>query len=225
MERSFRSFIQDNPHALAISENPESGEAVVHVNFGKFMPFTFALIVGDAVHNLRTALDHANWELRGLDGGAQNRHTTLPVRDNRIDYEAACNGIKTPIGDLPDFFKALEMFKGGSGDLIYALHELNIIDKHMFLPTAGRSVVIPSSDLNVTTLSIGVQIRQSGTISATPIEADENTKLTLDICFGDIEVFQFKPIVPTLVHLADAVEQVIERFEALVACRNGRFVS
>src|SRR4051794_25168032 len=31
------------------------------------------LIVGDAVHNLRVALDHAYWELLGIDGGDRKR--------------------------------------------------------------------------------------------------------------------------------------------------------
>jgi hypothetical protein len=46
---------------------------------------------------------------------------TLPIRKQRVDYIAACHGIKTPRGDLPDLFESLEFHEGGAGDLIYRL--------------------------------------------------------------------------------------------------------
>lgn len=110
-------------------------------------PPTFALIIGDVVHNLRTALDHANWELRGQDGGKQDRYTKLPVGDDKTKFESQCHGIRTPRGDLPSFYIPFEFFNGGKGHNIFVLHDLDIIDKHMILSIVGTSLLFtPRSD-------------------------------------------------------------------------------
>lgn len=124
LKRTISRFIEQHAHATYASARTEAGEGMLTVTLGKELPpRTIPLVVADAIHNLRTALDHANWELRGLDGGAQNRYTSLPIRDTRADYESLCDTIKTPTGDLPNFFKSLEFFKDGAGHLIWALHD------------------------------------------------------------------------------------------------------
>lgn len=56
----FGTFVKQHPHALHIDNDASSGLITVEVRFSEPLPASLALIIGDAVHNLRTALDHAN---------------------------------------------------------------------------------------------------------------------------------------------------------------------
>src|SRR5689334_6111092 len=96
VDASFTSFIQTHPHRLAMVVNPETGRMDIKVRLNHELPKSIALTVGDAIHNMRTALDHMTWEVVGRDKGTQDRWLKLPAGDNRVNYEATCQGIKTP---------------------------------------------------------------------------------------------------------------------------------
>ena len=90
IERQFAAFVRGKPHRFRIQSDPNTGVLAIRVRFVKEPPATLALIIGDAIHNMRIALDHAIWELVGLDGGTQDRYLKFPTGDNRIDFEASC---------------------------------------------------------------------------------------------------------------------------------------
>jgi hypothetical protein len=129
LETAFHTFVKDNPHTIRSSGDPKTGRTIVRVHFDQPIPDTLALIIGDAIHNLRAALDHATWELIGLDGGTQDRYLKFPTGDNRINYEASCKGLKTPREDTKKFFIALAVYKGGAGNILYTLNLLDNADK------------------------------------------------------------------------------------------------
>lgn len=215
LKKSVRIFAEHNTHGTAVHENTETGDKTVVINLGQELPINFTLIASDAIHNLSAALDHANWELRGLDGGTQNRHTKLPIADDRISFEGICGGIKTPTDDLPNFFQSFEFFKDGHGHLIWALHKLDVIDKHMFLSIdTGPSiaVTIPAG----TTM---LEIAAFGTENKSPVKVNKNPDKPFQIFFSNVGPFQFKEVFTTLDDLAADVTRVIREFETFVKVR------
>lgn len=77
----------------------------------------------------------------------------------------------------------------------------------MFLPVVAQSFVVRNLGLDSNGFTVG------------PPEIEQNADSATDIFFGNIGSFKFKPIIPTLVHLTDAVKQTIRQFEALDASR------
>jgi hypothetical protein len=116
LQRAFDVFVAQNPHALSFKAEPNTGSLLVQLRFKVDIPNSFALILGDAIHNLRCAMDHLTWELIGIDGGEQDRYLKFPTsHGTRQDYKATCNGMKKPRDDTKKFFAALEVYKGGKG--------------------------------------------------------------------------------------------------------------
>jgi hypothetical protein len=103
LEAVFASSVRDHPDPIRIEHNAETGIVVASIIDPDF-PTSLPLIICDAIHNLRVALDHAMWELIGLDGGTQDHRTAFPVRRERQAYEDACMGrdgaVKTPRDDI-----------------------------------------------------------------------------------------------------------------------------
>src|SRR5687768_16440862 len=108
---AFDGFVETHKYTLSVSQDPDSGTSAIDIDFSDPKPEHFALILGDAIHNLRTALDHAMWELMGHDRGQQHETLYFPTSKGRkAEYEAVCNGLKTPRDDSKKFFIALEAF-------------------------------------------------------------------------------------------------------------------
>ncbi len=116
---------------------------MVQVRFVEPVPSAFAVIIGDAVHNLRCALDHMMWELIGRDGGTQNKHLQFPCRESKVDFEGACKGIQTPSDWIRRLLASFECYIGGKGEVLYVIHMLDVSDKHRIIGPVLRATSHP----------------------------------------------------------------------------------
>jgi hypothetical protein len=193
-----------------------------------------SLIIGDAVHNLRSALDHAYWELMGLDGGVQDRSTSFPIhRGTRIDYAGACKGIPTPRQDTKDFMCTIEAYPDGVGNVFCRIHEIDISDKHALLVavlglTALRNCEIIRPDGQRETWDhIGYAhevLRDDGTATIRPFGAgrfktEDKAEASFEVLFSEPEIVELEPVIPTLDDFIAEVTSVLNRMERFVAER------
>ncbi|NKE72274.1 hypothetical protein [Candidatus Manganitrophus noduliformans] len=235
LRSTINAFLQRHPYTLSVRHNPNGNEITIEMNLREQAPSAIPLILGDSIHNLRTALDHATWELIGLDGGTQDRYTTFPTGAELPGYKGTCNGIKTPRSDTKEFLASFEAYKGGKGEILYALHCLDVEDKHIILtPTVNVSsirrmtVIRPDGivALTVTNQMCGMdkigrsRIMTLGIVPGSTIEFNPDTDSTVDIFFGDIEFFKFQPIIPTIVQISNAVSHAIGQFDNFVKTRS-----
>ena len=51
-------FLKRNPYRRVAQENPETGERVTVFRVVETAPDQISLVLGDAIHNLRSSLDH-----------------------------------------------------------------------------------------------------------------------------------------------------------------------
>ena len=95
-----------------------------------------ALILGDAIHNLHCALDHA-WRavLTKLCPASINNQTKFPIFPVRDKVEAALRGVKIDSAAPELFDLVLNHIKPheGGNDSIWFIHILDIDDKHRLL--------------------------------------------------------------------------------------------
>jgi hypothetical protein len=232
LEATFRAYVDLNPYVLGSKENPETATKMATIRYTMELPSDIALILGDAVHNLRVALDHTVWELIGLDRDTQDHYTQFLTGKDRVSYEASCNGIKTPRDDAKKFLISLAAYKDGGGNDLYAIARLDNIDKHTIIIPAMTACTPPNVQLirpggsvwwemgSPTFISpLGGAVGWGGVDPANTVQFDQNRKPTFAIGFGKIEVFPEDPIIPTLLHLADAVGETIGKFAEFVGTR------
>jgi hypothetical protein len=232
LESLVQSFSQSKPYTLVVQEHPhtrtQTRAMMGSMIFTSEVPDGVALILGDAVHNLRTSLDHIAWELVGLDRGTQDKHTAFTLRDTRVNYDSACNGILTPRADTKKFFLALECYEGGKGQDLYRLGQLDNTDKHTTIALALRAGRLPGLQLidpegKVVDTMSGTNFAGLGVGFGWParpgytVQFDPNSEPAVDVTFRDI--FQGESVAPTLLHLADAVQQTLGKFEVFVSTR------
>jgi len=129
------SFSDTNGPSLKI--NDSSGEQFLHYGLtDRSLRSDIALIVGDAIHNLKSALDIAYREtIRVLSPNGFTAKTKFIVGNNRRHLESSLTKTAKigPHSPLFDFLvERVKSYKGGDSD-IYALHKLDIDDKHHLL--------------------------------------------------------------------------------------------
>jgi hypothetical protein len=109
------------------------------------VPASWSAIVGDLLHNLRSALDHLAWQLVLLTGGTPDPlKTVFPIRYPGAVPAAAPEiyGLDTTHPAAFDILRAVDLLQPyhtwnkGSTDLLWYVHDLNRIDKHRKLLVA-----------------------------------------------------------------------------------------
>jgi hypothetical protein len=191
------------------------------------------LITGDIIHNLRSCLDHLAWQLVDANGGKPSSHTMFPIFEDPTaptDYKSRIERILK--GASPDAIKlvqSLHPYKGGN-DGLYALHRLDITDKHRLLITVGivaTAITIYTAQIdinrppNMPRLSVpmelwppfgtfpledGAEIHRISPASFADarLEVDMNPEFKMQIAFGEHGVFEGEPLVAAPTVLSSA---------------------
>ena len=99
-------------------------------------PSEVPLILGDAIHNLRCALDIMTCEQVTLAGGTPTKRTQFPFGDSRDKLINSLKKDRVITATCPVFYDlivdTIKPYLGGN-DALCALHELDITDKHKLL--------------------------------------------------------------------------------------------
>lgn len=135
LEQIARDHVAFNVQAMKRQPNPKKWRKR---GVGSAPPRHTPTILGDAIHNLRSALDHAYCALVIANGYEITNRTAFPFYPNKDRaLEALTNKGKfrsdTPNKDVLEFiFNELKPFRDDGSDL-YILHKLDIDDKHKVL--------------------------------------------------------------------------------------------
>ena len=120
----------------------DSQELVVSVAEQAPLDPTLPLMVGDCVHNARSALDHVVYQLALLNNAPKDAaaKTSFPVCLTPKEFKNATKGKIAPFVSSAAFaeIERLQPYKTGNkeNDLLWILSQLDIIDKHRLLIVA-----------------------------------------------------------------------------------------
>jgi hypothetical protein len=118
---------------IEVRDNRATGQREWWTSCDAMFTRQVALVAGDAIHNLRAALDLMYCELVRAAGNTIADYDTFPFRKSARAFEDTVPAIgKRIAGGALEALRELEPFKGGNEPL-YLLHRLDIIDKHRLL--------------------------------------------------------------------------------------------
>lgn len=84
LRASCHAFLSASNITLENSDD-ENRDQVTRIRFKSARSADLSAIAGDAIHNLRSALDHLVWELVTLNGGIGSRSTAFPVNPSGFE--------------------------------------------------------------------------------------------------------------------------------------------
>jgi hypothetical protein len=141
LERAINAFDTSKQHTTCTKVDPQTGQIIFYLASMTPIPPKIALIAGDALHNLRSALDYlvVQFYTTGKFRSGMSNITKIrfPIFRTSDSYETKFAGeIEGSDKCVENAIRATKPYKGGNNDL-WALHELDIIDKHRMLLTAA----------------------------------------------------------------------------------------
>lgn len=195
-----------------------NGQTIVVAKTEDLIPTDIELIVGDAIHNLRTALDHLAGCL-SVANGKSLKGVSFPFSENLKGFNARAEHSLKKIS--PEAKKLIFDLKpyGGGNELLYLLSKLDNRDKHqtIFLCAtyAGAMTGKFSTDnpIEVSKFPFGSLhkgIHMFTYPSGTKFEQSLN--FTIAVTFADISGFQSVPVIEILQNLTNLVESIMNIF-------------
>jgi hypothetical protein len=136
-----RIFCESNPHNFIFEDDIEKQLHIVRVKFAE-TPDRIPLIAGDALQNLRSALDHLVWNLAKLTL-PYPEGTQFPIFEapNARLFNRRTRGVPAKAADL---IESLQPYNGGDvrNHLLWKLNKLCNVDKHMRIPVHGAAGMV-----------------------------------------------------------------------------------
>lgn len=124
----FAAFVKSAFCKLHIEVDANTGDNLLKLESISNLPPEIALAVGDALHNLRTAMDHIAFDVLG----ATEDSISFPTGKTRNDLIATrqYKAIKTAMPDFADFIAdVIKPYQGGDYQL-WEIAALDNLDKH-----------------------------------------------------------------------------------------------
>lgn len=218
-----------NPYPVSVDFDKQTGWCHLWADEVSFGPETthLPMVIGDVIHNFRSALDHLAWDLARVAKKKPGKQSQFPICTDAGDF-ACC--IQTMLrGVRPEHIATIEEaqpYYGGKPPDESPLRWLNIlsnIDKHRHLVVAAgmldaADLVFPSG----TPQGLAVYPKMLNSQGRThigryrPIDGqpamDMKGDLTISVVFGDGRCVRGKAITETLHQIGIAVGQVADRF-------------
>lgn len=234
LEAEIIAFWATKPYEIETQGNPKTGPGSYRIKgTPQPLPDIIPLIVGDAAHTLRSALDHfACAAVTPVTG-----NTAFPVwRATPTPTKAAWRGevkgkLKGASHDLMRAVERLQAYQTGNGQHIWAINELDRIDKHrLLIAVAGANTAVildfseiaarlmPESASSLPSIPLAVKPQWTPVEDGTELFTVESAtgfysepKFTFEVALGEPEVLKGEPVVPALRRLIDEVEGLLKR--------------
>lgn len=219
-------FIERKPYVV-VAENYGNGELAWTVRVKEDIPSDWATIVGDAVHNLRDALDIGISALPSRAGiiDRNSRWTFFPSGDDEDAFKRTLKkGLKKwATDDIIGVLKTgIQPYFGGNSPLLRSLSHLAIMDKHYLIAPVVHEVHIHSLKAEtefgfqyIPFMNTYAGMVEDGTIVVrTPpregINVGDHANASLFIGFDQsVARVDYLRVIPTLLEMRNSVEDAL----------------
>lgn len=141
-------FRESKPFRYFLETNYKTGERATFAKRDEDVANEAAIIIGDIIHNLRAALDHAYWnctnEFAKSDG--ERRSIQFPITSSEKSLiESVLPGLPKRVSEtFASAIKNLKPYRDGGNSLLCAIHDLDVEDKHKLLIPTGKFTKVTS---------------------------------------------------------------------------------
>lgn len=244
LEQQVSAFLDTKPYKVGAKRDPQTRKPIYYIVSVAETPISIAAIAGDALQNLRSALDHLAYRLVLSGLGSPPNHPeyiAYPIADSQAQYPSLRDGkVKGARQDAKNAIDATKPYLGGN-DTLWRLHKLNNIDKHRLLLTVGSA--FRSLDLGAEMQRLMKEAFPESKIASVemppmfihpadrlfPLKAgdelyiggpdhaiNEKMQFRFDVALGEPGIIDGEPLVKTFHDMADLVDNLVISFRPLL---------
>lgn len=162
LQNELLAFWSKNPISVVIEEAPANYPKYLHAHaitarVKEFLPYSLSSIIGDVVHNLRTALDLMACDLVRINGG-NSSGVYFPFCESEIDLPSMIkkrNFDRASKAAIETLIK-VRPYKNGNR-VLRAIHDFDIQDKHQTIIPAIYTAETPQFSVMIGSNSNSIQ--------------------------------------------------------------------
>lgn len=130
-------YQKSKPAKIVFDDKREPGLMVIRADILAEPPVSIPLAIGDAIHNMRSALDILACDLVRRAGGTPGTNVMYPFCNDAasLDDVIKKRGLSGLTSAELDAIRDTKPYKGGN-DILRSIHDLDIDDKHKLLLTS-----------------------------------------------------------------------------------------
>jgi hypothetical protein len=225
------AFLKAKPYAVVQEYDSEHAKYVFKLKIVKAIPqIELGLMIGDCVHNLRTALDYIAWRLAGSD--LADRASFFPIHICLDHFNGGLYRLKRIHKDAISEIRGLQPYTTSKpeADMLWLLQELDARDKHKLITVTqttayGMRFTVDEftdryGDIRIhrgVGLDDGAMVAEISVPKGSPQSKVEVEGFAFDMKIeGGIDIFKRYPVGMVLAQIKSRVEEVITRFERLI---------
>lgn len=163
LEGQIDSFMSQKPFKLMAHCDPKADKLRIKAETNIPIPQEFSLIIGDAVHNLRSALDLVMFGFAGEKTPSTHTHKIqfpFPREAKKLEEAIDRAQVNYAGKKVVEAVTALKPYPGGN-ETLSGLHLLDVQDKHRLLILSRRIATIGGDELGKI---LGIQVTGPGKI-------------------------------------------------------------
>ncbi len=203
LKRNIASFNAGKPYILKNEREAGTGENILVYYPAAEIPSEWPVIIGEIVHQLRSALDLAVYELTVKEQGSPLKNTEFPIFEdeeifsetkkdgqptNRSGYYKI-RGLRKKTISIIEAIQPFNIRKDDEAPILALLHDMDIVDKHRTLHVCRRLALSTRLELirdAVGFISFGIELGadldQIAVIGRLKLKhPDDNEYLTADV--------------------------------------------
>src|ERR1035438_5207448 len=243
-QKFLRAWAKSDACRIAIEHDRETRDVLYRLSQEFFVPREFALLAGDILQNLRSALDYLVCALVRANHGRVTNKTCFPII-GRIPATPEEDGafarkIEGMTDKAKDLIRGCKPYRGGD-EVLWRLHELNRREKHRLLFTVGGYLSNWSITQHIQATNMPLhRMERLGRAYASdewwsemrelsfPLKAgdillrdppdtkvNENLEIEIQIAINEKGVCEGEPLLSVLFESFDRVNRVVEKFHGL----------
>ena len=222
-------FIQTKRYPLVV-DNPTSNLPIVRLDRAPEIPEErWGLMIGDCIHNLRSALDYIAWCLAGSDRAETN--TQFPICTNRERWQ---DQVVRRLGRMTPAAIALiertQPFHSTtpSHTPLNVIRVLSNTDKHKMITVVAAALssfkiyipvknpeIVPTLELVDSPVLCDNAVLARIKITNAPVKVDVESHLAIDITFADTSIFHPRTrVIENIQIMINEVTAMIREFES-----------
>lgn len=224
LQGHIEAFEATDPYEMVVQDDPQDAKRYQGIlKIHKPIPLCIPLTTGDAIHNLRAALDH----LACAAVSEVTPNTAFPIwrssatpkaKDYRSLVLGKVRGAPKPFINL---LLGLQPYEGGNHEALWALDYLDITDKHKLLiealtsydkiiQYAGPFAMVIKPDYEFP-LKDGDEL--FGGLYA---NREKDPDVTIEVALGEPSILVGEPVVPALTDLVQAATAIIDELRKVL---------
>ena len=137
LDLKISEFKNRHPYEFKRESDSGQGERVYSLKIHQCVPIAWGAILGDAIHNLRSALDILVYQFVVSNRHEPTTKTGFPISKDRKDFESkGPQKVRGAPSGVIALIEELRPYKGGT-EVFWVLHKLDIADNTGFSFRSG----------------------------------------------------------------------------------------